>query len=147
MSADTPFEFEIELFDVDDCPPAQAIHWALSDHNLAEFGPPNRQPLVLSISDPDGKLVAGLRGSSHWNWLYITHLWVAPTHRKLHLGRHLMARAEDEARQRGCIGGYVDTFSPEALRFYQSLGYVLFGQLDQFPPGHQRYFLWKRLEG
>ena len=32
----------------------------------------------------------------------------------------------------------------QALSFYQKLGYQIFGQLEDYPVGHTRYFLQKR---
>jgi len=40
-----------------------------------------------------------------------------------------------------------DLFTPlhETLSFYKQHGYQVFGELQDFPPGHQRYFLTKQL--
>ncbi|GET35341.1 putative N-acetylmannosamine-6-phosphate epimerase superfamily protein [Microseira wollei NIES-4236] len=51
-----------------------------------------------------------------------------------------MLKAESEAKKRGCHHCYLDKFSFQALGFYQKLGYQIFGILQDFPPGHQRYF-------
>jgi hypothetical protein len=32
----------------------------------------------------------------------------------------------------------------QALAFYERQGYTVFGVLDDFPPGHRKYFLAKR---
>ena len=134
----------IDYFETDENPQAKEIHNALMAHNQSIVGVPNRLPLVLSISI-EGQLVAGLKGLSHWKWLYISHLWVAAGYRRLHYGRHLMERAEIEARERDCVGCYVDTFSLTAVRFYESVGYEIFGKLENFPPPHTRFFLQKYL--
>ena len=57
-----------------------------------------------------------------------------------------MHEAEAEAVRRGCASAYLDTFDFQARPFYERLGYQLFGQLDDFPPGGSRYFLRKRLD-
>ena len=51
--------------------------------------------------------------------------------------------AEAEARERGCRGAQVDTLSFQGLEFYQRLGFRVAGRVDDFPPGHARYFLVK----
>jgi len=61
------------------------------------------------------------------------------------LGRRLIGLAEDEARRRGCRHAYLDTTSFQARPFYEKLGYRLWGQLEDFPQGHTRYFLQKAL--
>jgi ribosomal protein S18 acetylase RimI-like enzyme len=60
------------------------------------------------------------------------------------IGRDLMARAEQRAIALGCHSAWLDTFSFQAPRFYQKLGYEVFGVLD-YPPKHKRFFLQKRL--
>ena len=60
-------------------------------------------------------------------------------------GKELLSQAEEEARQRGAMHAYLDTFSFQAPGFYQKQGYEVFGQLDDFPTGHQRYFCKKKL--
>ncbi|MGC6728099.1 hypothetical protein ACP0GO_26835, partial [Escherichia coli] len=42
---------------------------------------------------------------------------------------------------------WLDTYSFQARGFYEKLGYTVFGTIDDFPPGHQRFFGRKRLEG
>ena len=65
-------------------------------------------------------MVAGLNGVSHWRWLYVRHLYVAPSWRGQGLGRRLLAQGEEAARARGCVGVYLDTFEESAAVFYES---------------------------
>ena len=60
-------------------------------------------------------------------------------------GEKLLLRAEEEARSRGVKNVFLDTFSFQAPDFYQKLGYRVFGELVDFPPGHTRHYLTKRL--
>jgi GNAT superfamily N-acetyltransferase len=60
------------------------------------------------------------------------------------IGSGLLTRLEAEARDRGCIGAWVDTFSFQARPFYEKHGYALFGSIEDQPPGHARHFLFKR---
>jgi N-acetylglutamate synthase-like GNAT family acetyltransferase len=53
--------------------------------------------------------------------------------------------AENEARKRGAKHVFLDTFSFQAPGFYTQHGYQVFGELKDFPPRHQRYFLTKQL--
>ena len=57
-----------------------------------------------------------------------------------------MQLAEGEAKRRGCHGAHLDTLSSQALPFYQKLGYTVFGQIDDLPVGHARYYLKKSLK-
>lgn len=57
-----------------------------------------------------------------------------------------MHEAENQARARGCSHVLVDTFSFQALPFYQKLGYQLQMSLPGFPHvGMQRHYLSKAL--
>lgn len=111
--------------------------------NDGRAAPESHHDLVV-LSRLDGELVGGLIGYTHWDWLFIKQLWVAETLRRHGVGRSLMRAAEHEAHARGCLHSHCDTFDFQALPFYQALGYRVFGQLEDYPPGHTRYFLHKR---
>jgi ribosomal protein S18 acetylase RimI-like enzyme len=111
--------------------------------NDGRAAPETYHDLVV-LSRLDGELVGGLIGYTHWDWLFIKQLWVAETFRRHGVGRSLMRAAEHEAHARGCLHAHCDTFDFQALPFYQALGYSVFGQLDDYPAGHTRYFLHKR---
>ncbi len=118
-------------------------------HHLIAFNsqhaePEHYQQLVLFVRDDSEKIVGGLLGYTHWRWLFVQNLWVAESIRGLGYGQKLMQDAEHEAYMRGCQHAYLDTFDFQALGFYQKLGYELFGQLENYPPGHTKYFLQKR---
>jgi GNAT superfamily N-acetyltransferase len=102
-------------------------------------------PLAVFIRDATGEIVGGLVGKTHWGWLFISHLWVLDALRGQGYGRQLMLKAEQTAKERGCDRSYLDTFSFQALGFYERLGYGIFGVLEDFPPGHKRYFLQKQI--
>ncbi len=84
-------------------------------------------------------------GETYWDWLYIDLLWVKDELRGRGYGRRLLTLAENEARQRGAKNAYLDTFSFQAPEFYEQLGYEVFGELQDYPAGHQRYFFTKKL--
>ena len=72
-------------------------------------------------------------------------MWVKEELRGQGYGHQLLAMAEIEARQRGATEAYLDTFSFQAPEFYKKNGYQIFGVLENFPPGHQRFYLTKAL--
>jgi ribosomal protein S18 acetylase RimI-like enzyme len=77
--------------------------------------------------------------------LFISLLFVPTALRGQKLGERLMAQAEAAAANRGCTGVWLDTFSFQARGFYQRLGYDVFGEIPNYPPGHARYFMKKHL--
>lgn len=119
------------------------IERSLAEHNEAKSEPRNYTPLSIFLRTAEGQIVGGLRGVTVWGWLFVSQLWVAEHLRNLDYGTKLMEAAEHEAAARGCRAAYVDTFSFLALDFYRKVGYTVFGQLEDFPKGHTRYFLKK----
>lgn len=116
---------------------------SLVDCNDTRAAPENHQGLNV-LAHRDGAIVGGLIGYTHWNWLFVSHLWTDENHRGQGIGSCLMAAAEKEAIARGCLHAHCDTFDFQALPFYRKLGYQVFGSLEDYPIGHTRYFLSKR---
>lgn len=91
-------------------------------------------------------LVGGLVGATYCQWLYVDVFWIHESYRGGGTGTSLLAAAEQEAARRGCQYAYLDTFSFQAPEFYKKLGYVVFGELPDFPAEHSRIFLKKVLQ-
>lgn len=121
-----------------------ALAAALSAYNDADAGPAERRALAIFEHGAAG-LEAGLSGYTAWGWLYVQWLWVAEARRGEGLAGRMLAAAEQEARNRGCHGAWIDTFNPQALRAYEKAGYRPFGALPEFPRGRCRTFLQKPL--
>lgn len=119
----------------------QAIH----NYNIEQAGDDQGKQLCFVLRAPDQEIVGGVIGATHWEWLHIDLMWVREDLRGRGYGHHLLVAAEDEARQRGAKSAYLDTFSFQAPDFYKQHGYQVFGELPDFPTGHQRYYLTKQL--
>ncbi|PNY38489.1 N-acetyltransferase [Rhodopirellula baltica] len=98
--------------------------------------------ITLALMDSD-RVVGGLSGTTNWEWLYIETLAVAPEFQKQGFAKQLVMKAEEIARERGCCGSWVDTFTFQVPTFYLALGYEKFGELPNYPKGHSRIFLRK----
>lgn len=105
--------------------------------------------LAVYMRDAHDELVGALVGSSAYGWFLVKMLWVAEGARSRGLGKRLMQEGEREALARGCHAAWLDTSNVGARRFYERLGYEVFGTLENqagdAPPGHCRWFLRKRL--
>lgn len=131
---------------VEDDPPAadvEAVVRGLVSFNDRRAEPEGWRRLAVLVRADGGSLAGGLLGYTHWGWLFVSHVWLAEALRGRGLGRELLLRAEREALARGCRHAHLDTFSFQARGFYESLGYEVFGTLEDFPPGHTRFFLRK----
>jgi GNAT superfamily N-acetyltransferase len=123
----------------------EAIGGGIHRYNTQQAGDARGKSLCFVLYAPDQTIAGGLIGETHWDWFYINLLWVRDDLRGHGYGHRLLTLAEQEARQRGAMNAYLDTFSFQAPDFYQRHGYQVFGELHDFPPGHQRYYLTKQL--
>jgi ribosomal protein S18 acetylase RimI-like enzyme len=101
--------------------------------------------LTVVARNEHGQVLGAALSETGRTWLHISVIWVSDLFRRQGLGRKLIETTETEARQRGCRNAYLDTFSYQAQPFYEKLGYMAFGILQDYPPGHQRVFMSKRL--
>ncbi|WP_323085316.1 GNAT family N-acetyltransferase [Providencia alcalifaciens] len=102
--------------------------------------------LGVYSKDENGIMQGGLLASIKGRWLCIDYLWVDESMRKNGLGSQLMHVAEEESKKLGCHNALVDTFSFQALPFYEKLGYVKQMSLPNFPElGMQRHYLSKEI--
>lgn len=121
------------------------IGQGISDYNKQQAGDDTPQLLCFALQGPDQVIVGGVLGAVYWDWFHLDLLWVKDEVRGRGYGHRLLALAEEEARKRGAKNVYLDTFSFQALDFYKQHGYQVFGELQDFPRGHQRCFLTKQL--
>ena len=108
--------------------------------------PKDVEPLCVFDRLENGEIIAGLTGKTYWNYLEVAFLWVADSHRNQGRASAIMKVAEEEAIRRGCHNILLDTYSFQALEFYEKLGYSEFGILDDFSGDRSRHYLHKRLQ-
>ena len=135
-------EYQTEYLDQ---PEWGIIGGRITEYNKQQAGDDKGQNLCFVLRAPDQEIVGGVIGATYWDWLSIDLMWVKDELRGRGYGHRLLELAEDEARQRGAKDAYLDTFSFQAPDFYRQHGYEVFGELEDFPAGHRRYFLKKRL--
>lgn len=124
----------------------QAIEQGLLNYNRQFVEVEGYQRLAIILRDENNTLVGGLLGDVYWNWLHISVLWLDASVRRQGYGSQMLKMAEEEAVRLGCHSINLDTMSFQALAFYQKHGYTLFGELEDHPVGHTRYYLKKKLE-
>lgn len=128
-----------------DNPAWEIIGGGITEYNTQQAGDDQGKNLCFVLRSPDQEIVGGVIGATYWDWLYINLMWIKEELRGRGYGQQLLRLAEEEGRKRGATQVYLDTFSFQAPGFYEKYGYEVFGELRDFPPGHQRYFLTKRL--
>ncbi len=126
---------------------AKLVLDGLIRHNRSFAGPIRYKRLVLSARE-GRRIVGGLVGDCAWNFVYVHLLWVDEAARGKDHGRRLMREAERVARKRGAALIWLNTFSFQAPKFYEKLGYRRFAALRNTPAsGTARFFYVKRLSG
>jgi len=122
-----------------------AILAKLADFNREHGYPADLQTVALVLRGPSGEIIGGLWGKTVYDWLFVEYLSVPAELRGRNIGEKLMTCAEDLARQRGCVGAWLTTFSFQARGFYEKLGYETFAELENSPRENVRIFMRKKL--
>jgi len=137
--------YRIELTDELPSQERDILAVSLLAYNEALLGPPGIHPVAVLIrAQDDARLLGGLWGRASFQWLFVELLFIPEALRGQGIGTQLLRTAEDEAKARGCLGAWLDTFSPDACRFYMQQGYTAFGAIANYPPGNTRSFLSKQ---
>lgn len=138
-------KYQIQQVDKIEDPIWEAIGGGINSFNEEQAGAEDAKRICFVIYDAEEKIAGGVIALTYWDWLYIDLMWLRADLRRHGYGSRLLALAEEEARKRGAKQAYLDTFSFQAPEFYKKQGYRVFGELKEFPKGHQRYFFTKDL--
>lgn len=118
----------------------------LVEYNLSKVQS-EQSELFIDLSQKimhDGKIIAGIIARMYcWNIIYIDTLWVDPDYRNEKLGTLLLNAVEQKALENNVHLIHLDTFDFQAKDFYEKQGYEVFGQLDDCPRSHCRYYMKK----
>jgi hypothetical protein len=100
---------------------------------------------VLTLRDRKGRLLGGLILQSWWRESYVELLWLSARALGGALETRLGGEAERQARESGSRLIHLNTYSFQAPRFYEKLGYRRFGGIAGSPKGASRHFYVKPL--
>ncbi len=114
-------------------------------NRLALGGNQRYAHFLVEARSPRGALLGGLQGMVYYEWLFIANFFLSERIRGGGVGARLIAEAERHALSLGCHGVWLDTFGWQARPFYEKQGYRAFGGLPDYPTGHSRWFMMKRL--
>lgn len=133
------------VFNADGGADAKFVRDRLDLYNVGITGQSTWYPVNFFVKSGRGETLGGVLGAIWGGWLQIGFLWVDDSVRGKDWGTRLMDNAEAYARERGCHSVVLDTHSFQARPFYEARGYEVFGTLDDFPEGHKKFFLRKKL--
>lgn len=140
-----PDAIKLTIEETPDKDDLEAFWNILRKYNQEQAGKANIQKLCILLRDSQGSVIGGLNGETLRGWLHVENLAVSDSHRHQGLGSQLLQVAEAEAIRRGCRSSHLDTYSFQALPFYEKHGYKIFGVLNDFPQGYKKIFLFKEL--
>ena len=123
----------------------QAILQPLRAYNASKVPGAVPEHVALLIRDDNDEILGGLYARLFYQWLFIDLLSVPEQARGQGMGTKLMQMAEDLARERQCVGLWLDTFEFQAPAFYSKCGYSEIGHIADYPPGYKHFFFQKRL--
>jgi GNAT superfamily N-acetyltransferase len=115
----------------------------LAVYNRSAGGLTQWERLAITVRNRSGDVVGGLWGETGYGFLFVELLALGPA-KGAGLGRKVMLLAEAEAKRRGLVGIWLDTWTFQAPGFYAKLGFVECGRITDYPPGHDRIFYVKR---
>jgi GNAT superfamily N-acetyltransferase len=124
---------------------ALAVKDRLDLYNIAATGVAAYYPVNFFLYNKRGEVMGGLTGFIWGGYLNIALLWVDELERGKDWGTKLMDQAEALARERKCNWICLDTHSFQARPFYESRGFEVYGTLDDYPKGHKKFYLRKKL--
>lgn len=120
------------------------IYKGLLTHNLQFISFDQYTPMAV-FKEEKGKKIGGISGDILGNWLRIRYLWVDSAYRGQNIATELLQAMENSAKEKGAKYAEVDTFSFQALPFYQKQGFEIFGTLENYPVSDKKYYLRKIL--
>jgi GNAT superfamily N-acetyltransferase len=120
----------------------QHIYEKLKNYIEVGHGPAERESFSFCAKSSSGEFLGGISGFVHWNWVYISQLWVEENYRAQGIGEFLLQSLVQWATGQKHSGIYVDTFSKKTTQFYIKNGFIKFGEIPNFPTkGNSRFFL------
>ena len=124
---------------------AQLVRERLDMYNVGATGVSTYYPVHFFVKSGLGETKGGVLGGIWGGWLHVSFLWMDESVRGQDWGTRLMDHAEAYGRDHGCHSVTLDTHSFQARPFYEARGYEVFGTLDDYPEGHKKFFLRKKL--
>jgi len=117
----------------------------LLQFNCSKVDKYSYENFIIKTIDNSNSTIAGIHGQVGGGWLYIASLWVNEFHRKQGIGKKLLFLAEERGIKKHCCGAYLYTYSFQSPKFYEKLGYEVFGTLEGFCVNQSKLFMKKNL--
>lgn len=107
--------------------------------------PRKSETFSIFLKNKNNKVFGAVIVTFLWDGMEINSLWIDETIRNQGWGSKLMDMVEKEAKKRKAKIAYTNTFSWQAPKFYEKIGYKVYGKLDDFPKGSSLSYYCKIL--
>lgn len=118
----------------------------LREFNNPFIGEAEFTPVHIVTKNRQGNVVGGIIAEVGLGWSEVAVLWVDEVARGAGIGSHLLSVLETKSAAIGAHSIRLDTFDWQALDFYKKRGFIVFGELPNYPANSKRYFLYKALD-
>lgn len=98
---------------------------------------------ALQVTKND-TIIAVAKGAIFDKDLFISEFIVAKTYRKNGIGKELIIRINEYAKQKDCKNIWVDTMEYQAPEFYLKNGFIEKGRIENYRGKHARIFFKKK---
>jgi len=112
-----------------------ALEDRLYAFNAAQTGYHDAAPLAF-VAEVEGEPIGAAAGFTWGGVCELRQVWVHEDYRGHGLGRSLLSRAIQEARDRKCAYVFLATYDFQASAFYAKLGFVAVAEIRDKPLGH-----------
>lgn len=104
------------------------------------------QPINIVVTDEKNQWIGGLTGEIYWGWLEINYFWFDEAYRGKGLGRSVLEKTEEMAKEKGANKMLLTTYEFQARTFYEKKGFKVVGEVKDYPPGSSYYTMVKTLD-
>ena len=114
-------------------------------HTVQATGITDGRYLAVFLREGDDALAGGAFGWTFGGTCYVRFLFVPAALRGGGYGTRVMRAVEEEAVARGCTQIFLETHDFQAPDFYRKLGFTVLNSVPDYPRGHERLTMLKRL--
>lgn len=95
------------------------------------------------VYDKD-EVIGGAIGKITFGWYQLTDFYLSEPYRKQGIGSKIIKRIEEFAKENHALGVKMESWNFQAPEFYKKLGYSVWAEFKDCPPGTVCYYLYKR---